>query len=87
MPVSRLPVSEDNPPSFQIVGRQLDPDAVAWKHANAVAAHLAAAVGERVVSVFQLDPEEAAPKRFGHLTLELELFLLLSHAHAAPAGR
>src|SRR3954453_5877474 len=65
----------DDPRPVEVVGAQLDPDAVAGEDPDAEAAHLARAVAEDLVAVVELHPEHGVRERFGDLALELDLVL------------
>lgn len=55
--LSYLLQTVDNPPAFEIVGRQFNQDPVAGQNPDEVLAHLSRNVREHQMLVFQLDPE------------------------------
>ena len=57
-----LPVAKGDAPFGQVVGREFHGDAVAGKHADAVAAQTAGEVREHDTLMFQLDAEQTARK-------------------------
>src|SRR5436305_3837971 len=71
-----LAVAVDDPRAAQIVRRDLDPDAVARKDADAEAAHLARHVTQHLVVVVELDAEHRVGQGLDDLALELDLFFL-----------
>src|SRR5882762_5064497 len=52
-----LAVAVDDAAARQVVGRELDADAVAGRDSNEVAAHTAGRVGDELVAVFELHLE------------------------------
>src|SRR4051794_14767439 len=60
--VARSFVSVDDPASGEVVGRQLHHHAVLGKDPDVVLTHLAADVGQDLVTVAQLDPEHCVRK-------------------------
>src|SRR6266852_6430365 len=50
-------VAVDDAAARQVVGRELDADAIAGRDSNEVAAHAAGRVGDELVAVFELDLE------------------------------
>ena len=73
--VGAQPVGDPAP--RQVVGRELDTDAVARVHPDPTAAHLAGELREDLMALRDLDPEEGVGKRLGDVPLDLDpLFLL-----------
>jgi len=58
-----LAVAVDDAPAGQVVGRELHPNAVAWRDANEVAPHAAGCVGDELVPVLELDLEHRIRQR------------------------
>src|SRR5215211_5667510 len=75
----RLLVAVHDPPTIQVVGRDLDLHPVAREDPDAVAPHLAGRIAERLVAVVELDPEHPVAEGLDHLALHLDLFF-----HAVP---
>src|SRR3954469_12421167 len=69
----------DDAAAAQVVRAELDLDAVAGQDANAVAAHLAGGVAERLVAVVEGDAIHAVAIRLQHLALHLDLLFLLRY--------
>src|SRR4051794_17830418 len=76
----RLLEAVGDAPAGEVVRRDLDPDAVTGKDADAVAAHLAGQVAEHLVPVVELDAEHQAGQGLGDFALEFDLFLY-GHEH------
>src|SRR5581483_8351527 len=70
-----LPLAVDDAAARQVVGRELDLDAVARVAPDAVAAHAAAGVAEGLVPVVERDAVHPALERLHHFALELDLLL------------
>src|ERR671918_329518 len=70
--------TEGDPAAAQVVGGELDPDAVARKDADVVLAHLPGDLGEDVLSGLQANPEHGARERLDHLAFHLDLLFLHS---------
>src|SRR4051794_13891952 len=66
----------DDPRAIEVVGRDLDPDAIAGEDADAEAPHLARDVAEDLVPVVELHPEHGVRERLDHLAFELDLLFL-----------
>jgi hypothetical protein len=67
----------DNPGAVQIVGRELDPDAVAGEDPDPEAPHLAGHVAEHgSIHVVELHPEHRVGQGLDDLTLQLDLLFL-----------
>src|SRR5262245_17023991 len=62
----------DDPSAFQVVGRELDPHAVAEHQPDAIPLHPSTQVAEGLVAVVELNPEHAAAKGLHDLPLELD---------------
>jgi hypothetical protein len=73
-------VPEDDSAAGQIVGGELDANAVTGQDPDPVAPHLPGCVAERLVVVVELDPEHAAPERLDDLAFELDLLFLAGYA-------
>src|ERR1700688_4421428 len=71
-----LLVAEDDPAARQVVGRKVDPDAVADQDADVELAHLAGGVGEDGLAGLQLDLEHRVRQRLEHLGVPLDCLLL-----------
>src|SRR3954463_852616 len=76
----------DDPGPIQVVGRDLDPDAIAREDADPEAPHLARHVTEDLVAVVELHPEHRVRERLDDLPLELDL-LFLRQAGPRPLDR
>src|SRR5437868_6822390 len=74
-----LLVPVDDPTSREVVRRELHHDAVLGEDPDVVLAHLAADVGENLVSVGQLDPEHGVRKGLHDGALHLDHAFLLRH--------
>src|SRR5919199_6875439 len=85
-PAFELGEAVDNPSSFEIVRRELDPDAVAEQHPDAVPLHPSGRIAEQHVSVVEPDLEHAVAERLDDLALQLDLVLLLCD-HASSSTR
>src|SRR3954470_15942777 len=59
-----------DPASAEVVGRQLNLDAVARQDADVVHAHLPGDVGEHLVAVLELDPEHGVRERLDDSALQ-----------------
>ena len=77
----------------QVVGRQLDPDAIPWQDPDEVHPKLAADVGKDAVAILQLDGEHRIGERLNDRTLYFDRVLLghgrrcsLSHDECRPKG-
>ena len=79
-------VTENDSAASQIVRRHFDRDAIALKHANAEAAHVATQRGEHGVSIGQLHPKCRVGQHFGYLSFELYRFFL-GHETSRKGGR
>jgi len=75
--VSLVPV--DDPPSGEVVRRQLDDDPVLGQDADVMLTHLAADVGQHPVAVRQLDPKHRVREGLDDPTLDLDGTVLLRH--------
>ena len=75
----------DDAGSVEVIGRQLDANAVAGEDADPEAAHLAGDVTEDEVIVVELHPEHGVRESLGHLTLELDL-LFFRHVIDTSTG-
>src|SRR6185437_7686761 len=64
MPPAALFEAEGDAALAEVVGRHLDIDAVAGKHADAVLAHLARGVRQHLVIVVELDAEMRVRQQF-----------------------
>src|SRR2546421_5302211 len=71
-----LLVAEDDPAPGQVVGRQLDPDAVADQDADVELSHLARGVGQDRLACLQLDLEHRIRQRLDHLGIHLDRLFL-----------
>src|SRR6202035_3411655 len=67
-----LLVAEDDPAARQVVGREVDPDAVADKDPDVELAHLAGGVGEDGLAGLQLDLEHGVRQGLDHLGVHLD---------------
>src|SRR3954449_7287060 len=74
-----LLVPVDDPTPREVVRGQLHHHAVLREDPNVVLAHLAADVGEHLVSVGQLDPEHGVGKGLHYGALDLDHAFLLRH--------
>src|SRR6478672_11283051 len=74
-----LLVPVDDPTSGEVVGGKLHNHAVLGKDPDVVLAHLAADVGEHLVSVGQLDPEHGIGEGLHDGALHLDHAFLLRH--------
>ena len=74
-----LLVSVNDAAPGQVVGRQLHHDAVLGQDADIVLPHLAADVGENLVTVLQLNAEHRIGQGFDHATLDLDGTVFLGH--------
>src|SRR5436190_19784317 len=74
-------VTEGNAPFAQVVGRELQRNLVTGNDANVVLAHLARAVGNKLVAVIERDPIARVGQHFVHDAIHLENFFL-GHDHA-----
>src|SRR4051794_27117072 len=87
---SSSPMAVHDARAIEVVGRQLDPHAIAGEDPDAEAAHLAGDVPEDRVPVVELDAEHGVGQGLHHLALELDLLLLghgpRSYARSARAG-
>src|SRR5215212_7966728 len=72
-----VPVNDAAP--GQVVGRELHHDAVLGQNADVVLPHLAADVGENLVSVLQLNAKHRIGQGFDHATLNLDGTVFLGH--------
>src|SRR6266513_2544240 len=61
-----VPVAVDDPASREVVRRELDSDAIAWRDADEVAAHAAGGVGDQLVPALHLDLEHRVRERLRH---------------------
>jgi hypothetical protein len=80
----------DNAASIEVVGRELNPHAVAEEHPDPVALHSTGRVGEQLVSVVEANPEHPVAERLDDLAFQLDLLLLLSDDASlveTPAGK
>src|SRR3954468_19275828 len=77
-----LLVAVDDAAAVEVVGRDLDADLVAGKHADAEPAHLAGEMREQLVIVLELDAEQQVRQGLGDLTVDFEL-LLYCHRHTS----
>jgi hypothetical protein len=69
-----LQVPEGDAPLGEVVGRKLQRDAVAGQDADVVLAHLAGAVGDQAVAVFQHDTESRVGKYFLYSPVDFNQF-------------
>ena len=74
-----LLVPINNAAPGEVVGRQLHHDAVLGQDADLVLPHLAADVGEDLVSVLQLNAKHRIGQGFDHATLNLDGTVFLRH--------
>src|SRR5215207_2111072 len=74
-----LAVAEGDPAAREIVGRELDLDAVAGGDADVVLPHLPRDRGEHGVPFVQLHPEHRARERLDDLAFDLDLLFLDWH--------
>ena len=72
-------IAEGDPAAGEVIGRELDLDAVAGGDANVVLPHLARDRGEHGVTFVQLHPEHRARERLDHLAFDLDLLFLDCH--------
>src|SRR5260370_1330998 len=87
-----LAVALDDAAAREVVGRQLDPDAIARRDAYEVAAHAAGGVGDELVAAFELDLEHRIGQRLrddrvhhdGLLFLAAIVLLRLGRFRRAP---
>src|SRR3954464_12857710 len=63
----------------EVVGRELDLDAVARCEADVVLSHLSGDRGEDVVATVELDPEHRARERLDYFAFDLDLLFLDRH--------
>src|SRR5436190_9444354 len=70
-----------DPAAGQVVGRELDPDAVAGQDPDEVHPELAADVGQDAVTVLQLDGEHRVGQRLDHRTFHFDR---ISLGHRLP---
>src|SRR4051812_32039566 len=75
-----LLVAGDDATPGEVVGRQLDADAIAREHADAESAHLAGEVREHLMTHVELHAEVQVLERLDDLALQLHL-LFDSHGH------
>jgi len=71
-------VTVGNSTSRQIIGRELDRDAVARKYTNVVCAHLSGEVTENVVTILELDGEHGIRERIDDLAVYGDRIRILS---------
>ena len=67
-------VAEHDATLGQVVGREFQRDVVTRNDADVVLAHLAAGVGDQLVTVFQRDAESRVGKHFGHSSAHFNQF-------------
>src|SRR3954467_15148974 len=77
----RVEMAEIDAPARDVVGRHLEPDAVAGEDTNAVLPHLAAGVSEDARAVGELDPELRVWKDFLHRPFHFN-HVFLSHPYS-----
>jgi hypothetical protein len=77
-------MTEDNATAREVVGGELDLDAISGKNTNAVAPHLARGIAKRFVPVVKRDPVHPVAKRLGDLALELDLLFFLGDVMPLP---
>src|SRR6476469_7179162 len=77
----------DDARAVEVVGRQLDADAVAREDADAEAPHLSGHVAEHRVVVVEPDAKHRVREGLDHLTLELDLVLLGHGGRTVPPPR
>src|SRR5262245_4048839 len=63
----------------EVIGRELDLDAIAGEDADVVLAHLPGDAGEDGMAVVELDPEHRRRKRLDDLAFDLDLLFLDCH--------
>mgnify|MGYP003340292131 CR=1 FL=1 len=69
----------------EVIWRQFHDDAVVEEDADVVLPHLAADVGEHLVSVLQLNAEHRIGQRLDHAALDLDGTVFLRHTLSDPA--
>jgi len=79
VPSCRLLHPEGDSAAGEVVGRELDLDAVAGEDADVVLAHLPGDASEDTVAIVELHPEHRAWERFDDLALDLDLLFLDCH--------
>src|SRR3990170_1094817 len=81
--------SKGDPAAREVVGRELDLDAVAREDADVVLAHLPGDPSEHAVATVELNPEHRAGQGLDHLAFDLDLLFLDCHfrARTTPFGR
>src|SRR5918995_2477733 len=72
-------IAEGDPAAGEVVGRELDLDAVAGGDADVVLPHLPRDRGEHGVAFVQLHPEHRARERLDDLAFDLDLLFLDWH--------
>src|SRR6201991_128160 len=82
--VGCLLVAVDDPTSGEVVRRELHHDPVLGEDPDVVLAHLAADVGEHLVSVGQLDPEHGVGEGLHDGALDLDHAFFLRHVLHNP---
>src|SRR5262249_10506493 len=70
------PMPVDDPRPIQVVGRDLDPDAIAREDADPEAPHLAGHVAQDLVAIVELHPEHGVRERLDDLAFAFDLFFL-----------
>src|SRR5688572_19051568 len=74
--IQALAVAVDDPRPIEVVGRDLDPDAIPRQDPDPEAPHLARDVTEDLVTVVQLHPEHRVRERLDDLAFEFDLLFL-----------
>ena len=67
---ARLLVAIRDATALQVVGRELNLDAITGKNPDVMHAHLAGDVGQYLVPVFEFDPKHRVRERLDHRPLE-----------------
>jgi len=76
-----------DPTAGQVVGRQLDPDAIPWQDPDEVHPELPADVGKHPVAILQLDREHRVRERLYDRSFHFDLITLGHRLVCFPLSR
>src|SRR5690242_12192792 len=69
-------VTEVDPSLGEIIGRQLDGDAIAGEDADAILLHLAGGIGEGLMAIVETNAEPRVRQELGHHAVEFDQVFL-----------
>src|SRR5436190_3132123 len=84
---SRLFQAVGDPTAGQVVGRQLDPDAIPWQDPDEIHPELPADVGKHPMAILQLDREHRVGERFDDRSFNLDRVTLGHRLVCFPFSR